>query len=51
MMNKKFLTAWVVLFVAWFLGSFLVHGVLLGPDYGRLGSLFRARATRANTFR
>jgi hypothetical protein len=41
-MNKKFLTAWVVLFVAWFLGSFIVHGVLLGPDYMHLTNLFRA---------
>jgi hypothetical protein len=41
-MNRKFFTAWVVLFVAWFLGSFMVHGVLLGPDYMRLSSLFRA---------
>ncbi len=50
MMNKKFLTAWVVLFVAWFLGSFLVHGVLLGPDYGRLGSLFRAESDARQYF-
>jgi hypothetical protein len=30
-MNKKFVVAWIVLFVAWFLGSF-VHGVLLHSD-------------------
>jgi len=40
-MNTKFLAAWIVLFVAWFLGSFVVHGVLLGPDYARLSNLFR----------
>ena len=28
-MNKSFALAWLVLFVAWFLGSFVVHGVLL----------------------
>ena len=28
-MSKKFLIAWIVLFIAWFLGSFVVHGVLL----------------------
>jgi hypothetical protein len=41
-MNKKFLIGWVVLFVAWFLGSFVVHGLLLGSDYAALqGKLFR----------
>lgn len=42
-MNKRFLLAWMVLFVAWFLGSFLVHGVLLHGDYEAL--------TKANLFR
>ena len=32
-MNKKFLISWVVIFVAWMAGSFVVHGVLLGADY------------------
>jgi hypothetical protein len=43
-MNTKFFTAWVVLFVSWFLGSFIVHGLLLGPDYKQLGNLFRAES-------
>jgi hypothetical protein len=41
-MNKKLTLAWVVLFVAWFVGSFVVHGVLLESDYMKLGNLFRA---------
>ena len=41
-MNKKFVVAWIVLFVAWFLGSFVVHGVLLHSDYMQLPNLFRA---------
>jgi hypothetical protein len=41
-MNRKFFIAWAVLFVAWFIGSFLVHGVLLRSDYMQLSSLFRA---------
>jgi hypothetical protein len=49
-MNKKFLTAWVVLFIAWFTGSFIVHAVLLGPDYGRLGGLFRSPADSQRYF-
>jgi hypothetical protein len=42
-MNKKFFIGWVVLFVAWFAGSFVVHGLLLGSDYAALqGKLFRS---------
>jgi hypothetical protein len=32
-MNKKFLVAWLVLFVLYFVGGFVVHGVLLKADY------------------
>lgn len=49
-MNKRFLIAWVVVFIAWFLGSFLVHGVLLGPDYKALGPLFRSDADAQQYF-
>jgi len=41
-MNRRFVIAWVVLFVAWYIGSFVVHGVLLHADYARLARLFRA---------
>ena len=41
-MNKKFIIAWIVLFVAWFIGSFVVHGVLLRSEYMQLTSLFRS---------
>jgi len=49
-MNKKFLVAWVVLFVAWFIGSFIVHGVLLSADYMHLTSLFRAEGDQQKYF-
>ena len=49
-MNKKFLIAWIVLFVAWFLGSFVVHGVLLRSDYLQLTNLFRAESDQQNFF-
>lgn len=49
-MNRKFVIAWIVIFVAWFLGSFVVHGVLLNADYMRLGSLFRAPADSQRYF-
>jgi hypothetical protein len=42
--DKKFLIAWVVLFIAWMLGAFLVHGVLLSGDYMQLPGLFRTDA-------
>ena len=40
-MNKKFLIAWLVVFLVWFFGSFIVHGTLLRADYQQLASLFR----------
>src|SRR5580765_8267981 len=41
-MNKKFLIAWVVIFV--------VHGVLLHDDYSKLGNLFRTEADSQQYF-
>jgi hypothetical protein len=49
-MSKKFLFAWIVLFVAWFLGSFVVHGVLLRSDYMQLTNLFRAEDDQRKYF-
>ena len=49
-MNKKFFIAWIVLFVAWFIGSFVVHGVLLRADYMQLTNLFRAEADEQKYF-
>jgi hypothetical protein len=40
-MDRRFFIAWVVLFVAWMAGSFLVHGTLLHTDYSQLPNLFR----------
>lgn len=42
--NKKFVIGWVVIFIAWFLGSFVVHGVLLHSDYMQVPNLFRTEA-------
>jgi hypothetical protein len=49
-MNKKFAIAWLVLFVAWFLGSFVVHGVLLRSDYMQLTNLFRPEGDQQRYF-
>ena len=43
-MNKKFIIAWIAIFIAWFAGSFVVHGVLLHDDYMKLTNLFRPEA-------
>jgi len=49
-MSKKFIIAWIVLFVAWLLGDFVVHGVLLHPDYTQLTSLYRTEAEQQKYF-
>jgi len=49
-MNKSFLIAWVVIFVVWMAGSFVVHGVLLHDDYSKLGNLFRTEADSQQYF-
>lgn len=49
-MNKKFFIAWIVLFVAWMAGSFLVHGTLLHDDYAQLPNLMRPEAEAQQYF-
>ena len=43
-MNKKFFIAWLVIFIVWMAGDFLVHGVLLKSDYMQLAKLYRSDA-------
>jgi hypothetical protein len=47
-MNKRFWLAWLVVFIAWFIGSFIVHGVLLHADYAQLANLFRKESEAQN---
>jgi hypothetical protein len=49
-MNKRFIIAWIVLFIAWLLGSFVIHGVLLHSDYMHLTGLFRTEADQQKYF-
>ena len=49
-MNKKFIIGWIVIFIAWFLGSYLIHGVLLHSDYAQLPNLFRTEADAQKYF-
>jgi len=49
-MNKRFVTAWIVLFIAWMAGSFVVHGMLLHEDYLTVPQLFRPEAEAQQYF-
>jgi hypothetical protein len=49
-MNKKFLIGWLVIFIAWMVGSFVVHAVLLNNDYMQLPNLFRPEADAQQYF-
>ena len=50
-MNKKFFIAWAVIFVAWMIGSFIVHGALLSADYAQLPNLSVQRRMPSTIFR
>jgi hypothetical protein len=43
-MNGKFIVAVIVIFIAWMLGDFVVHAVLLKPDYMKMAGMFRPEA-------
>lgn len=49
-MSKKFIVAWIAIFVVWFLGSYVVHGVLLRSDYMQLPHLFRVEGDEQKYF-
>ena len=49
-MNKKYFIATAVIFVAWMLGSFVVHGVVLHDDYAKLSNLFRSETESQSYF-
>ncbi|MSQ05924.1 MAG: hypothetical protein EXR54_03075 [Dehalococcoidia bacterium] len=41
---KKLLLTWVVVFIAWQAGNFIIHGLLLSGDYAQLSALMRTEA-------
>jgi hypothetical protein len=49
-MDKRFFIAWIVTFVVWMAGSFVVHGTLLADDYAKLPTLFRPEADAQQYF-
>ena len=49
-MDRKFVVAWIVVFIAWMIGAFVVHGVLLHDDYVKLPNLFRTQSEAGGLF-
>ena len=49
-MNRKLLIAWLVVFVAWMFGSFLIHGTLLYNDYAQHPGVFRPESEAQRLF-
>ena len=49
-MDRKFFIAWIVVFVAWMAGAFLIHGQLLHDTYAQLPNLFRPEADAQRHF-
>ena len=49
-MIKKFVIACAVVFVVWMVGSFVVHGTLLQPDYAKLQNIFRPESDAQQYF-
>ncbi len=49
-MNRKLFLAWLIVFIAWMVGSFVVHGTLLHADYAQLPNLFRPEADAQRLF-
>jgi hypothetical protein len=43
-MNSRFWIGWLVVFVLWMAGGYLIHDMMLGADYAALPNLFRPEA-------
>jgi hypothetical protein len=49
-MTKKFFIAWIVIFIGWMQGGWLVHGMMLHGEYAKLPQLFRPAAEARQYF-
>jgi len=49
-MNKQFIVSVIVLFVWTMLLGFIIHGMILGPEYAALPGVFRPEAEAQNYF-
>lgn len=43
-MHSRFWIGWLVVFILWLAGGYLIHDVLLGAEYAALPNLFRPQA-------
>ncbi len=49
-MTKNFLGTWVVVFIVWMVGAYIVHATLLHNDYAALSQMFRSDADAQRYF-
>lgn len=49
-MNRKFLVTWIVAFVVWMIGSFVVHGTWLSDTYAAMTDIMRPQEEQAGLF-
>jgi hypothetical protein len=49
-MRMKFLGTWVVVFIVWMVGAYIVHVTLLHDDYAALSHMFRSEADAQQHF-
>lgn len=49
-MNRRFVVAWLAVFIGWMVGDFVIHGTLLYGEYARLPQLFRPEAEAQRYF-
>jgi len=49
-MNRKFIISWVIVFVIWMCGSFVVHGLWLGDTYAALTNIVRPEEEQMGLF-
>jgi len=49
-MNKNFLVSWVIVFVVWMAGSFVVHGLWLGETYAGMTHMMRPEEQQMDLF-
>lgn len=48
--DKKFALSWVILFIVWMAGSFLVHATWLGDTYAAMTDVYRAPEEQEKLF-
>lgn len=50
LVDKKFAVAWIILFIVWMVGSFLVHATWLGDTYAAMTDVYRTAEEQEKLF-